>query len=73
MSLDQLDGKRIGVQTGTTAANTALARLPNIEISFFTFPNMAVALKTHRIDGFPGDGLVLKQDGLRGSQPQNTG
>ena len=61
-SLDQLDGKRIGVQTGTTAADIARGRLPNIEISYFTtFPDMAMALKTNKIDGFPGDGLVLKQ------------
>lgn len=61
-ALDQLDGKRIGVQTGTTAADIARGRLPNIEISYFTtFPDMAMALKTHKIDGFPGDGLVLKQ------------
>ena len=61
-SLDQLDGKRIGVQTGTTAADIARSRLPNIEISYFTtFPDMAMALKTHKIDGFPGDGLVLKK------------
>ena len=61
-ALDQLDGKRIGVQTGTTAADIARSRLPNIEISYFTtFPDMAMALKTHKIDGFPGDGLVLKR------------
>ena len=61
-ALDQLDGKRIGVQTGTTAADIARGRLPNIEISYFsTFPDMAMALKTNKIDGFPGDGLVLKQ------------
>ena len=64
-SLDQLDGKRIGVQTGTTAADITLARLPNAQISYFsTFPDMAVALKTHKIDGFPGDGLVLAQMAL---------
>ncbi len=61
-SLDQLDGRRIGVQTGTTAADITLARLPHAQISYFsTFPDMAVALKTRKIDGFPGDGLVLKQ------------
>ena len=61
-SLDELDGRRIGVQTGTTAADITLARLPNAQISYFsTFPDMAVALKTHKIDGFPGDGLVLRQ------------
>ncbi len=61
-SLDQLDGRRIGVQTGTTAADITLGRLPNAQISYFTtFPDMAMALKTNKIDGFPGDGLVLKQ------------
>ena len=61
-SLDQLDGRRIGVQTGTTAADITLARLPHAQISYFsTFPDMAVALKARKIDGFPGDGLVLKQ------------
>ena len=61
-SLDELDGRRIGVQTGTTAADITLARLPNAQLSYFsTFPDMAVALKTHKIDGFPGDGLVLMQ------------
>ena len=61
-SLDQLDGRRIGVQTGTTAADITLARLPHAQISYFsTFPDMAVALKARKIDGFPGDGLVLRQ------------
>lgn len=61
-SLDELDGRRIGVQTGTTAADITLARLPHAQISYFsTFPDMAVALKTRKIDGFPGDGLVLRQ------------
>ncbi|MBQ6373744.1 MAG: transporter substrate-binding domain-containing protein [Clostridia bacterium] len=61
-SLDQLDGRRIGVQTGTTGEEITLRRLPNAQISYYsTFPDMAVALKTNRIDGFPGDGLVLKK------------
>ena len=61
-ALDQLDGSQIGVQTGTTAEGIARARLPHIQISeFSTFPDMAVALETHKIDGFIGDGLVLLQ------------
>ena len=60
--MDAMDGKRIGVQTGTTAAQIARERLPHIEISeFSTFPDMAVALKSHKIDGFLGEGLVLMQ------------
>ena len=60
-SLQELDGKRIGVQTGTTAAAITLENLPNAQISYFTtFPDMAAALKANKIDGFPGDGLVLR-------------
>ena len=60
-SLDQLDGKRIGVQTGTTAADVVRERLPNAQISYFsTFPDMAAALEASKIDGYPGDGLVLR-------------
>ena len=61
-ALDQLDGRRLGVQTGTTAEALARNRLPHAEIGFFsTFPDMAVALETNKIDGFLGDGLVLMQ------------
>ena len=61
-ALDELDGKRLGVQTGTTAEALARNRLPHAEIGFFsTFPDMAVALETNKIDGFLGDGLVLMQ------------
>ena len=60
-SLDALDGKQIGVQTGTTAADVISERLPNAQISYFsTFPDMSAALKANKIDGFPGDGLVLR-------------
>ena len=61
-SMDQLDGKRIGVQTGTTAEEIVKERLPHVEISdYSTFPDMAVALETNKIDGFLGEGLVLTQ------------
>ena len=60
-SLDELDGKQIGVQTGTTAAEVVQERLPGAQISYFsTFPDMAAALKARKIDGFPGDGLVVR-------------
>ena len=36
-------------------------RLPNAQISYFsTFPDMEAALKAEKIDGFPGDGLVVR-------------
>ena len=60
-ALDELDGKRIGVQTGTTAAAVTLGNLPHAQISYFsTFPDMEAALKANKIDGFPGDVLVLR-------------
>ena len=60
-SLDELDGKQIGVQTGTTATEVIRERLPDAQISYFsTFPDMAAALKAKKIDGFPGDGLVVR-------------
>ena len=61
-ALDQLDGRRIGVQTGTTASEVAAQRLPHARVEFFaTFPDMAVALENNKIDGFLGDWLVLSQ------------
>ena len=60
-SIDELDGKRIGVQTGTTAPDVVLDRLPNASLSYFsTFPDMAAALEANKIDAYAGDGLVLK-------------
>ena len=60
-SIDELDRKEIGVQTGTTAAEVIQERLPNAQISYFsTFPDMSAALKAKKIDGFPGDGLVVR-------------
>ena len=60
-SLDELDGKRIGVQTGSTFDAIALARLPKAQISYFnSYPDMAAAMEAGRIDGFPGDEPVLR-------------
>ena len=59
-SISQLDGMRIGVQTGTTFDAIVLEALPNAKISYFnSYPDMAAALEAHKIDGFPGDEPVL--------------
>ncbi len=59
--LADLNGKRIGVQTGTTFDEYVLGTLPDAKISYFnTYSDMAVALKTDKIDGFPGDEPVLR-------------
>ena len=60
-SLAQLDGRRIGIQTGTTFDEIVLAALPSAQISYFnSYPDMAAALEAHKIDGFPGDDPVLR-------------
>jgi len=60
-SLEDLKGKRIGVQTGTTFDKIVLDALPDVKISFYnTNPDLAVALKTNKIDGFPGDEPVIR-------------
>ena len=59
--LSQLDGKRIGVQTGTTFDEIVQETLPNVQISYFnSYPDMAAALEANKIDGFPGDEPVLR-------------
>ncbi|MBQ7520854.1 MAG: transporter substrate-binding domain-containing protein, partial [Clostridia bacterium] len=59
-AISQLDGMRIGVQTGTTFDAIVLEALPNAKISYFnSYPDMAAALEAHKIDGFPGDEPVL--------------
>ena len=60
-SLDELNGKRIGVQTGGTFDAIVSARLPEVQFSYFnSYPDMAAALEAGRIDGFPGDEPVLR-------------
>ena len=60
-ALSQLDGRRIGVQTGSTFDEIVLETLPKAEISYFnSYPDMAAALEANKIDGFPGDEPVLR-------------
>lgn len=60
-SLDQLNGKSIGVQTGTAQEQIVQQSLPDAELSFFnSYSDLVTALDTHKIEGFPGDELVLR-------------
>lgn len=60
-SLSDLNGARIGIQTGTTFDEIVLEALPNAQISYFnSYPDMATALEANKIDGFPGDEPVLQ-------------
>ena len=61
VDLSVLPGKRIGVQTGTTFDEIVLRALPDAQISYYnTYPDLAAALETHKIDAFPGDEPVLR-------------
>ena len=60
-SLSELNGKRIGVQTGTTFDEIVLETLPNAKVSYFnSYPDMAAALEANKIDAFPGDEPVIR-------------
>ncbi len=61
ITLNQLNGKRIGVQTGTTLDEIVLETLPDAKISYFnSYPDMAAALEANKIDAFPGDEPVIR-------------
>ena len=60
-AIKDLNGKRIGVQTGTTFDTIVLEVLPDVKISYFnTYSDMAAALEAKKIDAFPGDEPVLR-------------
>ena len=60
-SLWELNGKRIGIQVGTDYELIVWDLLPEAECVFYnTYPDLAAALETNKIDGFPGDEPVLK-------------
>ena len=60
-SLSQLDGKRIGVQTGTTFDEIVLEVLPDAQISYYnSYPDLTAALQANKIDAYPGDEPVIR-------------
>ncbi len=60
-SLEELSGKRIGIQTGTTFDEIVLKTLPDVHLSYYnSYPDMVAALEADKIDGFPGDEPVLR-------------
>ena len=60
-SVSDLDGCRIGVQTGSTFDRIVLDALPDAKISYFnSYSDMAAALEAQKIDGFPGDEPVIR-------------
>jgi len=61
-SLSQMTHAHIGIQTGTIHYGIVRSVLPEAQISYYnTYPDLAAALEARKIDGFPGDELVLRQ------------
>ncbi|MBP5744562.1 MAG: ABC transporter permease subunit [Oscillospiraceae bacterium] len=61
-SLEELAGKRIGVQMGTIFDRLTQERVPDAKIVYFgSFPDIVVALKSNKIDAFPSTRTVLSQ------------
>lgn len=59
--LDDYDGARIGVQTGSSFVDTVLERLPAAQLSYFEdAPSQVLALQSGQIDAFPLDEPVAK-------------
>ena len=62
MSLNDLDGKRIGVQMGTIFDKVISERIPNAEVLYFNnFPDELTALGADRIDGVPTTEMIFSQ------------
>ena len=60
-SLSQMDGKRIGVQTGTSFDKAVFEQLPGAEVSYFnTKADLISALQTNKIDAYTVDEPVAK-------------
>ncbi len=59
-ALSDLDGKRIGIQTGTIFQPFIEAKLPNAIVTFYNSQSDIIsALETGKIDSFPMDELSL--------------
>ena len=61
ITMDELDGKHIGVQTGSINGPLAEARFPNSEISYFNSQtDVMTALKTGKIDAWAVEDSVIR-------------
>ena len=64
-----LDGKRFGVQTGSTFDQDVLTWFPHAQIVYYnSLPDLAVALQTGKIDAFPSDEIALEMMRGQGSE-----
>lgn len=61
ITLDSLNGKRFGAETGTVLDAITLERLPDVQISRYnTVADMIPALKSGKIDAFSADDAVIR-------------
>ena len=61
VSLEQLNGRRIGVQTGTTFDEMVLQRLPDAQVEYYNGKaDLLAALTGQKIDGFVVDEPVAQ-------------
>ena len=61
-SLEELRGKRIGMQVGTVFDEFLKESIPDVKIEYFnTFPDEINALKAHKIDGVATLDIVINQ------------
>ena len=59
--VQDLDGKRIGIQIGTSFDEFSHTPLPNAELMYFnSYTDMAEALLRNKIDAFPGDEPAIR-------------
>ena len=64
-----LDGKRFGVQTGSTFDRDVLSWFPHAQILYYnSLPDLAVALQTGKIDAFPSDEIALEMMKAEGTE-----
>ena len=62
MFLNDLDGKRIGVQMGTIFDKIISEKIPNAEILYFNnFPDELTALGADKVDGVPTTEMIFSQ------------
>ncbi|MBQ5316637.1 MAG: transporter substrate-binding domain-containing protein [Oscillospiraceae bacterium] len=61
-SLRQLEGKEIGIQSGTSMDQTVVDKIDNVKFrNYDTYPALVDALKKGRVEAFPGDEPVILQ------------
>ena len=59
--LQALDGKRFGVQTGSTFDRDVASWFPHAQIAYYnSLPDLVAALQTGKIDAFPSDEIALE-------------